>query len=81
MVSQTVIKKASDIIVENIHPRKIILFGSRASDDSDIDLLIVKKKVFNKRAEMAQARRLLSPLRIPVDVITRCLGFSGLRQR
>jgi len=30
---------------------------------------IVKKKVFNKRAEMAQARRLLSPLRIPVDVL------------
>ncbi len=27
MVSQTVIKKASDIIVENIHPYKIILFG------------------------------------------------------
>ncbi len=73
MVSQTVIKKASDIIVENIHPCKIILFGSYArgdaADDSDIDLLIVKKKVFNKQAEMVQVRRLLSPLRIPVDVL------------
>ncbi len=42
MISQTVIKKASDIIIENIHPCKIILFGSYArgdaTDDSDIEM-------------------------------------------
>jgi len=73
MISQTNIQEISDIIVENIHPHKIILFGScargDATDDSDLDLLIVKKEVSNKRAEMVQARRLLSPLRIPVDIL------------
>ncbi len=73
MISQTNIQEISDIIVENIHPHKVILFGScargDATDDSDLDLLVVKKEVSNKRAEMVQARRLLSPLRIPVDIL------------
>jgi len=73
MISQAKIQQISDIIVENIHPCKIILFGSYArgdaTDDSDLDLLIVKKEVSNKRAEMVQARRLLSPLRVPVDIL------------
>jgi predicted nucleotidyltransferase len=63
MISQAVIKTASDLI----------LFGSyargEATDDSDLDLLIIRKEVLDKRAEMVQARRLLSPLRIPVDVL------------
>ena len=73
MISQAVIKTASDLIISAMQPRKIILFGSyargEATDDSDLDLLIIRKEVLDKRAEMVQARRLLSPLRIPVDVL------------
>jgi len=73
MISPTKIQEISDILVKNVHPRKIILFGSYArgdaSDDSDLDLLIVKDEVSNKRSEMVEARRLLSHLRVPVDIL------------
>ena len=52
---------------------KIILFGSYArgqsTSASDIDLLILKAKVKNRSAETVRLRRLLSPLRIPVDLV------------
>ena len=52
---------------------KIILFGShargQATPESDIDLLILKDRVKNRSAEVVRLRRLLSPLRIPVDIV------------
>lgn len=73
MIDQKLVNKATDLIIKNVHPYKIILFGSYArgdvNKDSDLDLLIVKNKVLKKRAEMVEIRRLLSPLRIPVDIL------------
>ncbi len=54
-------------------PTKIILFGSQAygtpNDNSDIDLLIVKKTVISKIKESNEARRALKRLQMPIDVI------------
>lgn len=54
-------------------PTKIILFGSQAygapNDDSDIDLLIIKKTVGSKIKESNEARRALKGLRMPIDAI------------
>lgn len=51
----------------------VILFGSYAQNnqrpDSDLDLLVVKPVVVNRRAEMVRLRRALKPLGIPVDVL------------
>ena len=49
MITKEQIKKVVDLIVEKYRPIKIILFGSYAqgtpTEDSDIDLFIVKEDV------------------------------------
>ena len=54
-------------------PEKIILFGSYArgdvDPDSDIDLLVVVKKVSSLRAEGLRLRRSLRGLMVPVDIV------------
>jgi len=51
------LQKAVDIIVKVADPDKVILFGSRAredySDDSDYDLLVLKRDV-KKQRKLAQ---------------------------
>ena len=51
--SQILIEKIRDIIVSEISPDKIILFGSRARGDcyadSDYDILVLKRGVTNER--------------------------------
>ena len=67
------IQKMVQIIVKNIKPVKIILFGSYARDqvnpDSDIDLLIVMEKVQNKRKKAVEIYQLLAGSGIPKDII------------
>lgn len=54
-------------------PQKIILFGSyarrQADAGSDLDLLVVEDHVSDAAAEMVRLMRLLSPLRIPAEVL------------
>ncbi len=65
--------QAVKILVDDCHPAKIILFGSqaegRAKKDSDIDLLIVLDNVSNKARECVRLNRLLSPLRLSLDLV------------
>lgn len=53
--------------------KKIILFGShargQATSESDIDLLILKDQVKDRVKDTVRLRRLLSSLRIPIDLI------------
>jgi uncharacterized protein len=53
-------------------PERILLFGSHARgearDDSDLDLLVIETEVADRAAEMVRLRRVLRPLRIPVDL-------------
>jgi predicted nucleotidyltransferase len=73
MTSQAQIEDAVRILVREAAPVKVILFGSYARGDagpaSDVDLLVVERRVTSPRQEMARLRRALSPLRIPVDVL------------
>ena len=54
-------------------PERILLFGSyargEAREDSDLDLLVIEPEVRDRAAEMVRLRRVLRPLRIPVDVL------------
>ncbi len=47
------LKRIRDVIVDTVHPEKIILFGSRARgtnrEDSDYDVFILKKGITNER--------------------------------
>lgn len=73
MISTDAIAQAVRILVDAADPIKVILFGSYARgdarDDSDVDLLVVERRLSNKRSEMVRLRNLVRPLRIPVDII------------
>ncbi len=73
MIALGKIAAAAKVLVDAAHPLKIVLFGSYAqgtpTEDSDLDLLVIERSLPNKLDEMVRLRRLLRPLRIPVDVL------------
>ena len=73
MVDESLIAKATQLLRESANPKRIILFGSYARGDarmdSDVDLLVVVGRVADRVAEMVRLGRVLSPLRIPVDLL------------
>lgn len=73
MISESTIHQAVKLLVEAGQPARIILFGSygrgEPGAESDLDFLVVQPTVEDRRREMVRLRRVLSPLRIPVDVI------------
>ena len=73
MVDQAVIARATTLLREASQPKKIILFGSYGRSEplegSDVDLLVVEAEVKDRVAEMTRLNRVLSPLRIAVDLL------------
>ena len=73
MISEKTIQQAVARLVAAAKPSKIILFGSYARGDatenSDLDLMVIEREVANKFDEMVRLRQALRPLRIPVDVL------------
>lgn len=59
--------------LQKISPQQIFLFGSQATgtanDDSDIDLLLIKKEVSSSLKESIEARKLLRGLGRSFDLI------------
>lgn len=62
-----------DRLVESLHPRRIVLFGSAArgqmSRDSDIDVLIVMPDTADRRQTLRTAGRALFGLGRPKDIV------------
>jgi uncharacterized protein len=73
MIPTSIIQKATTLLKEAARPNRIILFGSYGRgaphEDSDLDFLVILPEVSNRRQEMVRLRRVLRPLRIPVDVL------------
>jgi len=73
MVTTEKLKAAVRLLSEAAHPERIILFGSYArgdaGEDSDLDLLVIEPQVEDRAREMVRLRRLLRPLRVPVDIL------------
>lgn len=73
MIARNTIEEAVGLLKEAATPQRIILFGSYArgnpGEDSDLDFLVVENRVSDRRMEMVRLRRILRPLRIPVDII------------
>lgn len=61
------------IITDYLNPEKIILFGSRVDnsnrEDSDYDLLILKKDIVHKRKATQELYKLLYPTKLAFDLI------------
>lgn len=73
MISQEKINEVVNRIVKNVNPEKIILFGSYAyenpSEDSDLDLLIIKEMKMPRYKRSREVKKYLRGLKIPIDVI------------
>ena len=67
------IEEAVRRIVEAAHPVRVILFGSRARNqpyaESDVDLLVIEREVWNRYAEMLRLNEALRGLILVVDVL------------
>ena len=72
---------AIERIVEAVHPRRIILFGSQArgeaAGDSDIDLLIVEDAITDRQAATVEIIRLLRGIGVAKDVIVTTPDLLG----
>jgi predicted nucleotidyltransferase len=73
MIDEAKIAKAAELLRQAAQPTRIILFGSHArgsaGQDSDVDLLVIVADVRDRMAEMVRLSRVLSPLRLPVDLL------------
>jgi len=75
MITEKQINLIKKRIIKFIEPQKIILFGSYANgtptDESDLDFLIIKDSTLPSYMQNRRLRKLLSDLRIPVDIIVK----------
>ena len=75
MVTQEQINEITKRIVKNFKTKKIILFGSYANgnptEDSDLDLLIVKDSNLSSRFQNRKVRQILFDMKVSVDVIVK----------
>ena len=74
VITEAVIREAARLLRQATpNVGRIVLFGSHARGDarpdSDVDLLVVERTLIDRRAEMVRLRRVLRPLRIPVDLL------------
>lgn len=73
MIAQNKIEEAVGMLKDAARPQRVILFGSYArgdaKEDSDLDFLVVENRIPDRRMEMVRLRRVLRPLRIPVDIV------------
>lgn len=62
-----------DRIIQRFDPLRIVIFGSRArgtaTDESDVDLLVVFSELANKRRTAVEIRRTLNDLPVSKDII------------
>ena len=73
MIPETTIQEAVKLLQKAGNPSRIILFGSYGRGnphaDSALDFLVIQPVVQDRRRAMVQMRRVLSPWRIPADVM------------
>lgn len=73
MIKADDITAAVTTLAHAANPERILLFGSYARgdarEDSDLDLLVIESEVADRAREMVRLRRVLRPLRIPVDIL------------
>ena len=73
MINDVLKREIVDRIRRASDPRRIILFGSHVGDaaeiDSDIDLMVVKDHVANRRREAGKIYRELLGIGVPVDIL------------
>lgn len=77
-ITEPILKAVVERIIEQVHPSRIILFGSMARNEqrpqSDVDLLVVMPEGTHKRQTAQTLYRRLRGLPVPVDVVVTTEG-------
>jgi predicted nucleotidyltransferase len=72
-ITDELIQQIKNRIVSEVHPEKIILFGSYAygnpAKDSDLDLLVILPTKEPMHTRVTRIRKLLQDIRIPKEII------------
>jgi len=76
-ISDDVIDRMTRRIIAEVHPQRIVLFGSwargQANEDSDVDFLVVEREPFgrnrSRHQEAVRLWRCLSEFRVPKDIL------------
>ena len=76
-VTEALLKQMVEVIVDEVDPEQVILFGSHArgdaSADSDVDLVIVESDPFDenrdRRSESVRLWRALAHFAVPKDIL------------
>ena len=76
-VDDTLLARMVQVIVDEVDPEQVILFGSRARGDasagSDVDLIIVESTPFdegrNRHVEESRLWRALASFHVPKDIL------------
>jgi predicted nucleotidyltransferase len=67
------ISRMTELLVEAACPKRIILFGSHArgdaTEESDLDVMVVEESVSDRLREMVRLSRLLRPLGLALDLL------------
>ncbi len=73
MIDEATILRAVELLQKAAPESTVIVFGScargEATEDSDLDVLVVKPTVDDQWEEMVRLRRAMRPIRIAADVI------------
>jgi predicted nucleotidyltransferase len=73
MISDEILLKVKERLVDGFHPEKIILFGSQArgtaDDRSDVDILVVCSFAGKRRHLMLEMDRVLNGLKLARDIV------------
>jgi len=74
-ITEELLRDITRKAVENFHPQKIVLFGSRAwgvpRGDSDLDLLVIMKSRLRPMERATRFRERCRPRFVTMDVIVR----------
>ncbi|MDO8753039.1 MAG: nucleotidyltransferase domain-containing protein [Anaerolineales bacterium] len=85
MISGEQIQQAVERLVVAAKPSKIILFGSYArgdaTEDSDLDLMVIEQEVNNKFDEMVRLRNVMGDMGGGVDLLVYSDGEASRRSQ
>ncbi len=85
MISGEQIQQAVERLVAAANPSKVILFGSYArgdaTEDSDLDLMVIEREVANKFEEMIRLHRAVGDVGVGVDVLVYSDGEASRRSQ
>jgi predicted nucleotidyltransferase len=85
MIDERMLQEIVQRIVAEVHPSRVILFGSYGRNDadegSDLDIMVIKPRVDNRYAEMIDLRKVVGHVGVGVDLLLYSEAEYGRRSQ